>query len=257
MRIYWANNMNRSFFVLSELHFSVNRIWSYIVTLVVCYCFSFSSVAVTLAQDRILSKKELKRLTEAALPNHLSPISPYQSDTYDSVVYSALIGGIDAEIWMLVKPTRAKEYAVIISRKKAGDVSEWFIERVEPQKMIWLEQMKAQNNLSQKEINLVSKTVRKIDKEKYKTIVKAWRKSIEEVRYPKSRFLSRDGITYQFYADYSYFGEAVSPKKGVPLKMVKLGNLLEKLVHTSNDEELLAEANKISKEILEIYQDSP
>jgi len=92
-----------------------------------------------------------------------------------------------------------------------------------------------------------------VDISQFKHVITAWKKALNNTRYSPNKNLGLDGVTYQFYAHYNFFGETWSPNKGIPFKLVKLGKILEELVSIGDDDErikIIHQANIISNEII-------
>lgn len=203
-----------------------------------------------------------------ATPNHLTPIAAYNYDGYEQAVYKSLIGNKTSGIWMVVLPSFSVEYAVVLYENveykiKNGEIvippeiikTEWLLEKVEVKQKVsnwkdvgddkYILKIQPTNNITRKSIS-----VKEVD---FKYIIKAWKTVLQKTRYPEDdTHVLLDGVIYQFYSHFNMFGETHSPKTGIPLKLVELGRMLEKIVYADKDRrvELMVKANKVSKEII-------
>jgi len=214
------------------------------------FCFLFLLIADTYANQ-----------------NHLTPITAYNDDGYDQAVFKSLIGNVDAEMWMIVRPSFSAEYAIILYheveyKKKDGEIpsspkitkEEWVLEKVEAKDKIfaWKD---IGNRKSVLDIHPTKDLIKKkaiIKRGELDLVSKAWKAAIRGTRYPDSVHPGLDGTTYQFYSKYDLFGETWSPNDGIPKKLVESGRLLEHLLSVEKEKRtsLIVKLNNIAQEIL-------
>ncbi len=186
--------------------------------------------------------------------NHLEPVPAYDSSGYNQAVFKSLIGNIRAKLWMVVRPSFSKEYAIILYEHK----NEWRLEKVTAKEKIWAWKKADEGRfvLDIKTTKAVDRKFTIVDKEKLHKIVLAWNSALKTTRYSENNLQGMDGTTYQFYSHYQTFGQTWSPTEGLPLFLVNLGKKLEEIVtiDKTEREKALKKATDIAIKIIEITQ---
>ncbi|CAN5687858.1 hypothetical protein BH11VER1_BH11VER1_33630 [soil metagenome] len=196
--------------------------------------------------------------------NHLEPISPYDPSGYDQAVFRSLIGEDLGQLWMVVKPSFSPEYAIVLRQKVklkpttdpfAAEIEseKWTIEFVEAKKQIWRSEYLDRGRL-QLDINVTHDVVRhhaEVPDVFAKTIAETWESVLKQTRYPIDAVSGFDGVTYQFYSKYGFYGETWTPSTGVPLMMTELGLKLGEIAKASDKQraQLISESQEIAKKI--------
>lgn len=205
-------------------------------------------------------------LADGANPNHLEPIAAYDPDGYDQAVFNALIGKQRPVLWMVCKPRFRPEYAVILRTEPLNPTAQspslwdqtrkWTLEVATATQPIWHWKDYSLDYHGPLELDLrrnvkVDRKMLEIDRSFAQEIGKAWEGVIRKTRYAEKRWRGFDGVTYQFYYDYGYFGETWSPDTGVPAALVDLAEHLKNVVESGAGKRkaLLAEALRKAKNL--------
>jgi hypothetical protein len=205
-----------------------------------------------------------------ANPNHLEPIAPYHSFTdtgYHQAVFTSLIGKHLTCLWMIERPSFAKEYAVILWNDNEYDPNDtrpaerpeakrrrWYIEQVAPKEKIW--RWKTIDNvhfeLDIKPTEDVERHRVYITEDLAKALQEAWLRTLQLTRYGENRTVGLDGTTLEFCSD-GLFGQTWSPTTGLPAMLAGLGRKLSAvaLSDEKNRDFLLAEAESLARKTAE------
>ena len=208
----------------------------------------------------------LSRVT-LATPNHLVPIPAYDSRGYSQAVFESLLGNSRPKLWMIVRPSFAKEYALVLHHKveyerKDGQLTspvkkvreEWRLERVEVQQKIWRWKVDEYGHqvLDIQPTDRVTSVSTPLNIAEFQHVLEAWRAALKQTRYPENEVPGYDATTYQFYSSHNLYGQTWSPDSGIPLMLVNLGKALEEFVRIeeSGRPEVIEKANAIAERLL-------
>lgn len=174
---------------------------------------------------------------------HLVPMPPFVAE-YDRVVFDLLIGARESEFWMLVKPSFAPEYSLVVSKKKfggAGQVREYEVRWSQPAKSIW----QLGRFSTHGPVRATPRISVKVDQRKVPVpadlvddyFAPLWRFNLNAVRIPKSGYsLGFDGTTYSFFASPNQYGQIWQPRRGAPRTLAELGECLIVFVRATEAE---------------------
>ena len=203
-------------------------------------------------------------LGQVTNPNHLEPITPFDSDGYYQAVFDSLIGKEPSVLWMICEPSFKPEFAVVLRKVPAKTASttpvgsekkqEWYLEEVSAARQIWHYKEYPANYTGTIELDLlknvkVDRKRLKIDESVADTLEEAWTSVTRKTRPNNGNYLGTDGVTYLFYSD-GHYGGTWCPEVGLPAALVDLSNCLIKLLNSAGDRDaLLREALAKAKQI--------
>lgn len=197
-------------------------------------------------------------------PNHLVPIDAYDlyGKGYAELVFRTLVKDRYPKIWMIVRPSFGREYAVILKRVEPKDSSSIYyeLEYARAEKKIWYRKDIGDGTKIldlRKDVD-VERHVIRLQDNVAKNLVESWEAVLRKTRYAENDVLRIDGVGYEFYArsNHSFldlFGQTWSPKSGIPKMMVDCGDLLIEIVKSSasDRESLIVKTMELTKELRE------
>jgi hypothetical protein len=178
----------------------------------------------------------------------LEPIPPFDRLGYNEALVESFIGNGNPEIWMIVKPNSKLPYAVMIYKKDNGYL---LTSAKLNEKIFKFKKIGDRNFVDIKPTKNVEYKSNNFELHELDEIISLWITGLKLTRYPPESVLGKDGVTYLFYSKGKLYGQTWSPKSGVALHFVKLGEILNQLSVSSSKDltELLIQAKALKNEI--------
>jgi hypothetical protein len=184
-------------------------------------------------------------------PSFLEPVKsiPGEHDHYLELVSTALTGGQKAEFGVVVRPSFALEYSVILTTTREDDSARTTVTALQyatvSKQLSYL--MSNYSGRPDEEIIKDAGVTRKwasIPDSAAEFVRKAWKAMLDTLQAPNPNVVIADGVVYEYFMGSDKRGTTHSPRSGACKMLVDLSDLLVKYV-TSEEAERPAILRKV------------